>query len=1090
MLNLMSYILLFYKVLSCLILCEYSRGDSFGLSQNVITIPQGQTEWSFPNFVSGSTGNSVFTVRALRYRVPVSSSTWAISQSISDTGGLFKDIPAIDTARSLNLTLVPFRNGFVRFTVVSSNMSFAAQNFSVLVKEVNQPPLFALNPRIKLPIRLAVGDQVTLSNLFVNISKGGWGEDGQELFFTWEQTPKQAIIRKIDFIFSPDMINASLIVGASDNAWGNATINVSLHDSQGAEYSRTIEIQTYLQDVRRFLNFAHDLPCDIEKDSTSCRQDLTVLANAKCDGSYNWSGTIERQRWTVYTLLPRVASFPSSVLRCNESSSALSEGAYKLRDFIFSKAGSLADLRAAPFTFNVTLLPRLSYSNSSLNITANNTQLRANTTDVASNSSPGQSSGNASNITYFDESPNISSDGTLTFKVSKAAPNQQINFNVSVQTPGAAAYTFILTFVIWQDKFRLQPSVAAFQGSGLNIANGTAFSIISGHACWAIPDIRGHRFYSAVNRNGVPVCDIESNCRCEQVDGGSSRFQVSAAETEGFKSIAMDMNGTLSFAIADDWFGRTNVSVTLLSVVHPETQVLVLTVLHTDEAPGFSVVVRNVTVSPSKGCSSLNLSAFTTAVTACGFRLSSVVADIRAGGLSEICTNCPQPAPCPREPCQRQALSFLVDGVSDPALFSSQPILTLNGSLSFALWPWSRGQVTVYMRLLDDGASVFFTDTFSVIVNPGNRTTTGFLNASRAGTNHSSAFAFDITVQADDERPTFSLSRQVDCTADLSDPCTCPPAAGAVLQNPSCTVSAIPSVVVLENSGEHLIESFVTDISSSRSVANGMTTFEVGQNGSLVNISQRRLEPLGGSPDLSLATSFALSPDKDHVYAAEFQSDTLAILYRAGSDYNLSLLGRRADGESRFRFSSISDFETQNPCHVEPIINSSIYGDNSNVFAVMQGCDKLSSNFGFLPSRFPGDALNIEGQIPDAFDAYTAAFWNFNSYSASGNLSITAQSLRSMPGTVCADDQDTFISPSGFSDSTGHFPAATMLFFPPVGESTYPSACKKLDTAPIGMYSLYQDAPPSMQPSVLTYLANNGDYEAFRFNGVNVGGAL
>ena len=1065
--------------LTCLTIFKCSRADPFGISLNVVTVFQGETEWSFPNFITYSQRiNSTFIVKALRYRVPVSAPGWVISQSASDTGGLFKSLPKIDPIRlSLNFSLVPVRNGFVRFAVMSLNTSIMPQNFSILVKEVNQPPSFVFNPRYKVPIRIAVGSQLVFSDLFMNISKGGLGEEGQELFFSWKQAaPDQAILQKMDFTFSLDITNASVLMMAASDAWGNGTFNVILHDSQGATFSRSIWVQTYLQDLSLFLNFAFDLPCDIEKDTSVCRQDIYVLANEQCDGFYNWSSSIARKRWNIYTLLSQVASFPSNVLICN-SSAQLPGGAYKLRNFVSSKAGNLAVLPAQPFTFTVTQL-----QNSS----------RLNDSGIGLSTNSAQFQSYASNSTYFDEFPAISRDGTLTFKISGTAPNQAVLLNITAQTHGADPYTFVLKFRIWQSRFQLHTTVAAFEDSGLNVANGTASSLISGQACWVIPDMAGRRFYSAALRSGVPVCDDDLGCRCQQIDGQNTRFRVDPDRAEALSSASMDLYGAFSFQAAGSWFGSVNVSITLWSMILPETKVLVLSILHSDDAPACRA--SNITVDQTKRCTNLAPSEITAAATACRFHILGVFTDISAGGPHEVCSNCPATERCTgNKSCQEQALSFLVDSVSDPELFSALPIPLLDGSLTFALWPGSRGQVTVYLRLLDDGSRSFFSDSYASIVNPGNVTTEGFPNTSMAGTNLSSPFAATIVIQGGDESPNFVLSRQVDCTANLSLPCTCPSDAAALLQSPSCNIAATPGVRVLENSERHLIESFVTDISTGRSVANGMTTFVLGQNGAVMNVSQRRREPLAGWPDLSLATSFALSPDLKHVYASEFESNTLAILQRNGSDFNLTLRARRADGESRFRFLPFSEFDTQNPCHAEPILNASDFGANISVFALMQGCDALSNNYGFLPSQFEGDALNVGDTGADPFSAYTRAFWNFDSYSATGELSIPAPNLLCTEGSSgrCPDDQDTYISPSGFLDSAGRFPAATMLFVPPeINAGTSPGQCKVRPSATVleTYVPLFQDAPLTRQPSVLTYLANNGEYEAFQFDRRNSGG--
>ena len=1061
MLSARQYFFICQTILLCLQREKFVQANTFGVSLNVITILEGQTHVTIPNFITNTSKNSPgFLVQAIRYRVPVSSPSWISSQSADDTGGLFVNVPIIDPYQhSLNFSLSPLRNGFVRFIVYAKNASVTAQNFSILVKEVNQPPFFVLSSKAALPIRINVGSQTKISGFFMNISAGGWGEEGQALFFTWQQTfPMQAVVSSLDFQFSPDLKNASLVITSSENAWGNGTLNITLHDSQGGSFSRLVSIQSRLQNLSQFIHFAVDMPCDIEKDLSVCRQNLNILGNLGCDGIYNWSNGIERKLSTIYSLLPKMASFFSGVLSCGVNPST--EGTYILRDFIYTTAGRLGDLPMQLFSFSIAQLP---------------------------------SSSNKTNYSLFEVGPKISSNGTLTFTVSRSAGNgAATTFNITTLSSGADPCSILLTFRVWQGRFQLLSTVAGFQGSGLNLANNTAYSIVSGQACVVIPDSTGRRFYSTGISNGIPVCDETDSCRCQQTDAQYTPFRVDVDVAEAFSSLSMDRKGTLVFHVARAWFGSYYLNITLLSMIQPESRALVLTVLHKNEAPTFQG--RNISVFLSPQCSGLNASESTASMTACWYSIPDVFTGIRAGGADERCDNCPESTPCEAAPCQNQSLSFVVDGVEDPAIFSSLPSPSLDGALTFALWPRSRRGSTIYVRLVDDGALAFY-ESYSLIVLPGNKTASGLAGLaypSAVGINSSDPISFTILILAEDEKPFFSLARSVDCTASLLYPCTCPDDAEALLETPSCSISEIPSANVLENSGEHVIHSFVTDISSSPSVPNGMTTFALGDDGSVINVTARRQEPLAGLPELSLAVSFALSQNESHVYAAEFQSNTLAFLLRNGSDYNLTLRTRRADGESRFRFVPSFTFDTQNPCHAELLPSD---GGNMTQFALMQGCDKLSNNLQYLPSSIQGDALNVAGFGPDAFLTDTSAYWRFNSYSASGELNIPASELFSASSASCSDTVGTFISPSSFVDSTGNFPAATLLYIPPAMSKANgnPNQCKlRLDETSLTTkyIPMYQNAPIGKQPNVLTYLANNGQFEAFQFDRRNVAGLL
>jgi hypothetical protein len=1048
----LHFVLVVYAMsASLLMMSESVQADNFEISANVLTVYEGQESLSFPNFIrlrNEQSNVSKYVVEPVRYRVPVSSPTWLASADSKDTGGLFRQMPFIDPVRlSLNFSLVPFRNGFVRFSIFTQNGS--QLNFSVLVKEVNQPPSFELNPAIKFPLHLAVGSKLDISDFAINISKGGWGEDEQSLVFTWRQNPPiHPILQRIEFLFTPDSRTMALSIYAATDAWGNATFNISLYDSQGAVQTRTIAIRTDLQDLASFVHFAVDLPCDIELGTSVCRQDMNVLANSACDGRYTWTDRVERQRTTIYSMLPKIEKFHLSVLSCDTESAVTGE--YKLRDFVHTSAGLLSDLRNRSLTqaFNFTMAANKESS-------------------------------------LFDVPPTISDAGTLYFRINGSAQSGTVTFNLTTSCAGVRPFTIPLTFRIWPSRFQLHTSLAAFQGTGSNVAHGVVFSAVRGQACVVMPDLAGVRFYAGGNRTGVPRCDKTGVCRCESGDGRDTTFETDVEVRGALSSVNVDWNGSIRFTIAEGWFGNTHINVTLVSWIRPETRSLLLTVLHEDEPPSFAA--RDVSVAHSSECR--NTSALQSAAASCAYNLSSVFSEVRAGGPSESCSNCPGVVSCQGSSCQAQALSFVLESISDPALFSALPTASVDGTLSFALWPQARGEAVVYLRLIDDGARVFYSNFFSLIIMPGNQTTSGFVDPRRAGINSSMPLLFRILITTDDELPYFSLSRQVQCTDSLYSPCTCPVDSEAFLETPSCKISDDPGVRVLENSGDHSITSFVTDISASQSVANGMTTFELDANGLISNFSASRREPLSGSPDLSLAVSFAVSPgEQNHVYAAEFESSTLAILSRDSRDFNLTLRGRRADGESRFRFvhQPQFDFETQNPCFTE-VIKDQQSGNTS--LAIMQGCGRLEDNYEFLPSHFPGDSANVAGKIDDLHLRQTSGYWSFNSYSARGKLEIAKKNLQAASrDQPCLDEFDTKIDPAGFSDSMGNFPDAVLLYIPsdPTPANQPPIQCK-IRTFP-QQYTLYQHSSTETQPSVLTYLASNGMVEALQFDRRNVGG--
>lgn len=274
---------------------------------------------------------------------------------------------------------------------------------------------------------------------------------------------------------------------------------------------------------------------------------------------------------------------------------------------------------------------------------------------------------------------------------------------------------------------------------------------------------------------------------------------------------------------------------------------------------------------------------------------------------------------------------------------------------------------------------------------------------------------------------------------------------------------SIATVVVLENHGEERnLPSFASDISASTAVQGGMGVFAFNSDGTL-RFNESRKDPILGAPGLDHAISFGMSPDRRHVYTADFGSDTVSILDHSQGDARMKLLDRRGHGEERVRFLVNASVATQDPCAALPIEA----GDRVYI-GVAQGCEDFDATRLHLPSVMRGDAIRAE-----PIDDPLGSLWNNTVFYFKMQAALT-HGTYSRPRRTripCVEVYDMFTSPASVKDARGRFPDGTMGGIDD-GAAWY--NCREKTLA---------DAPAVDQVSILTFMMNNGMEEALQLDG-------
>jgi hypothetical protein len=694
--------------------------------------------------------------------------------------------------------------------------------------------------------------------------------------------------------------------------------------------------------------------------------------------------------------------------------------------------------------------------------------------------------------------------------------------------------------------FRIHPHIAVFAAASpatvLEIPNAV-FGLWR-MPCVVIPYAVGHFVFSAENADGQLKCepraaDVDQHrCRCVDHPHTAQEFAV-VVDNSDLIVDAWVSNGTLLLKTSSVPLlsGKSRVRVTLLDDGDRQTTNVtyyaetMLEVRHVNQAPSFQyrrsmTVKENENCQENEGWARLGSNMSRISPVGCRHTITAVAWGLAAGQFPERCLNCGQGIVSETTSflellSVQQRVTFRVEHISDPAFFETLPHLSVEGVLSFALLPEASGDVQIFVRLVDDGsfngepskaqgslALGFSVECYTDIADPCGPAAGAAQRREDNGTDVSEVAVITITVPTVNQVPSFLLDRQVVCLDPLNT-CSCPSSTSPLQENSACMSIAkdLASITILENSGPHHVHAFVRQMSAGDSAQNQIAVFgfELEDNDKLEEDFQypigvrTRKDPSGEGnltflemradpqfEELEAAVDFDISPDGKHKYVAEFNSNTIAVLDRSNGDSSMKYLDRLRDGQNRVRFYHSESFTTQNPCSGKILEN-----DNETFMAVMQGCEVLFNNLEYLPSYVGGDTYGLHSKSEEygylgprvkrtgisARNNSTKGYWKFESafmrglhnttisYPCCGEGGMQPSLFAGVPSSCPSTEYMNYINPGLLIESTGNFPPARM----------------DQDTC---RFQTYHDTAPGQQPSLLTYLTNDGVTEALNFDPV------
>ncbi|MEM1177496.1 MAG: ECF-type sigma factor [Acidobacteriota bacterium] len=308
------------------------------------------------------------------------------------------------------------------------------------------------------------------------------------------------------------------------------------------------------------------------------------------------------------------------------------------------------------------------------------------TFSVLSNDNPG----------LFAVSPALSADGTLTFEAAADA-NGTANLTVELADDGGDADG--------------GSDVSAPQAVAIIVApvnDGPSFTVGAGPSvsedavAQSLPGFAGGISPGPADEAGQVLNFLVS------VDSNPSLFAAAP-------SVAAD--GTLTFTAAADAVGSSTVSVSLM-----DDGGTLDGGVDTSVAQTFDITVTAINDPPT-------------------FAIEALSSSQEDAGAQQVANFASAISPGPDDEAG-QAVSFLIDTVTEPGLFASGPSLAADGTLTYTAAADANGVATVTVRLMDDGG-----------VDGG-------------GSDQSPPQDFDIEVLAVNDAPAFSVQAQTAISAD------------------------------------------------------------------------------------------------------------------------------------------------------------------------------------------------------------------------------------------------------------------------------------------------------------------------------------
>ena len=496
---------------------------------------------------------------------------------------------------------------------------------------------------------------------------------------------------------------------------------------------------------------------------------------------------------------------------------------------------------------------------------------------------------------------------------------------------------------------------------------------------------------------------------------------------------------------------------------------------------------------------------------------------LESSGVNQLPGFASQVSPGAANEASAQHVTFSVDFVSSPELFSRAPAISPEGTLTLIPEAYASGYAVVTVRLIDDDQNC------------------GTEGHTCASTSHT----FTVSIKAENNAPGFATPWGVTCdTTTFLDGgvCKCPvvatveerataPAA-CLLHNMTsiglpylCPTPSNPEkdcafigreglsrklgeskVVVLEDSGSHVVDGLVHGISSEagRSASSSTRFYQTAWDPAL-EMTQEFRDDVLGQAGLEYAHAYAHSADGKFVYAVERELNSLALFEKTDEILSrdtsgivggrvLKIVDRLAEGQDRVRFvpsaglslsseavCGLTEVWIEGKQHVVAASGCQLLqdyaGNASNRSCISPACNSTCCNavehglighwemsVDHMYGRHRINALS-PGSAAQTMDFSNDMYWQYK------RNKISMNSL----GVACTEEKATELGPSTVRDLRDTLGAA---IFRGAGLFCKNSA-NKLDD---------WDKPPAAALSAANFIMNNGALEAMQFDGrLNLG---
>ena len=388
----------------------------------------------------------------------------------------------------------------------------------------------------------------------------------------------------------------------------------------------------------------------------------------------------------------------------------------------------------------------------------------------------------------------------------------------------------------------------------------------------------------------------------------SYTFDIAVTVPELFASgdlPAISKNGKLSFRTAKDEFGESVVTVRLRDnggIVYGGADVsadfnFTISILPVNDAPSFALYdMTNGTYTVPEGSGSNRLQA---------------MIDIVPGPANEQCL-------MTSAPCDGQSVTFSIEDITNPTLFTGQPHIHADGVLVFNVAEERTGSSFLSVRLQDDGrigrpdnSSFFSVEYHDRVFSSAQCVRT---SRTSAGENTSKLYTLQIKVQADDDEPSFALPWNVSCSEQRyvkSGLCTCSGRGSGNLSD-ACkyrnqSSDSFATIRVLESSGQHMIDEFAAEVTTAKGFFNrAVSRFVFDKQSRTLEFVGLQEHDVNLYSQLEYASHETMSPDGQHLYVAEQDNDVISVYSsrdKSGKSSQIPPNQRLFDRMQRFRFS-------------------------------------------------------------------------------------------------------------------------------------------------------------------------------------------